>query len=256
MEVSQTDNEWYVTHEGQKFGPVSIDDLRFEAERGELNPCVDMVWKEGMEDWISSSQIEGLFEKKPTAEPKEKAKETIVASEFRPQESKRKRILRHEKWRGVKRGNFIFLCYLFPFLWSFGIILLAGKMQGKIEADLLAKVTNLAAFLPVVILCLIMIPRRFQNLGMSMAWCFGLIVPLLQMWLGYRLFACPEGYAVHKKLDRSGWLLAFLYWVPVVLLLAFIIFAASTLTQPTEGDPFRETIGNYLRRAKEFLPGK
>jgi len=243
--------EWYVTHEGQQFGPVSIDDLKFEAERGELNPRVDMVWKEGMEDWIPSGQIEGLFEKNTEAEEQEKAKETVAVTEFQPEESKKKRMLLHGKWGGVKRSTFIFLCYIFPFLWIIGIGFLAGKMQGEIEADLLGKVTMAATFLP-AILCLIMIFRRFQNLGMSMAWFFGLIVPFLNMWLGYRLFACPEGYAVHKKLDGIGWVLAVLYWLPVVLAIVFVVFAAVTLTQAAETDPYRETIENYIRKIQEF----
>jgi hypothetical protein len=37
--------EWFVTHDGKHYGPVSFVDLRFAAERGELDLNLDLVWK-------------------------------------------------------------------------------------------------------------------------------------------------------------------------------------------------------------------
>ncbi len=42
---------------------------------------------------------------------------------------------------------------------------------------------------------------RFNNLGMSGWWILGLFVPFLNIWLKWRQFACPEGYANHRQLD-------------------------------------------------------
>eukprot|EP00903_Cladosiphon_okamuranus_P003570 g3568.t1 len=95
MEDPSLTKEWFVTHNGQQFGPVSLDDLKYEAERGELNPRLDMVWKNGMEDWIPSGDIEGLFEKNELAEKEEKKKEEAAAqvTDFQPEEEKKKRMM-------------------------------------------------------------------------------------------------------------------------------------------------------------------
>jgi hypothetical protein len=52
--------EWYYTTNNQQMGPVSWDELRQLASTGLLQPG-DMVWKEGMVDWIKASRTEGLF---------------------------------------------------------------------------------------------------------------------------------------------------------------------------------------------------
>jgi len=52
--------EWYYAKEGAQHGPVTGQELRMMAQRGELNPQ-DLVWKDGMADWAPASRIHGLF---------------------------------------------------------------------------------------------------------------------------------------------------------------------------------------------------
>lgn len=52
--------EWYYTTNSQQMGPVSWDELRQLASSGLLHPG-DMVWKEGMVDWLKASKTDGLF---------------------------------------------------------------------------------------------------------------------------------------------------------------------------------------------------
>lgn len=247
--------EWYVTHHGQQFGPVSINDLKYEVERGELNPRVDMVWKQGMEDWIPSGDLDGLFEKNVEAEVEEKAKDTISISESKPRESNKKPSLVDGKWLGAKRSTFIFLCYIFPVLWFVGLSYGEELLKAKVPADLLSPITLGLYSIPVLVIFIVLL-KRFQNLGMSMAWFLGMIVPILQFWLGYRLFACPEGYAVHRKMDGIGWVLAVLYWLPILIGVGLLIFALVTLTQSGPDDAYREQIQNYIHRFQEFIPAK
>ena len=69
--------------------------------------------------------------------------------------------------------------------------------------------------------------NRLLNLGMSRWWFLGHFVPLLNFWVGYRSFACPAGYAYHKKMDGVGIALAILYWLAIVAgLLAFAALIA------------------------------
>jgi hypothetical protein len=68
--------EWYYTTNKQQMGPVSWAELRELAEVGILKPH-DMVWSEGMDEWVKAINQSGLFadgEQAVTAEPKAKKK--------------------------------------------------------------------------------------------------------------------------------------------------------------------------------------
>ena len=52
--------EWYYAHDEQQFGPVSTAELKRLADRGELMPG-DLVWRQGIPDWVEASQVKGLF---------------------------------------------------------------------------------------------------------------------------------------------------------------------------------------------------
>lgn len=52
--------EWYYTTNKQQMGPVSWMDLRELADHGILKPH-DMVWTEGMDEWVKAIQKGGLF---------------------------------------------------------------------------------------------------------------------------------------------------------------------------------------------------
>jgi hypothetical protein len=65
--------EWYYTTNNQQMGPVSWDELRQLASTGLLKPS-DLVWKDGIGDWVKAERREGLFTTRPraarTAEPR------------------------------------------------------------------------------------------------------------------------------------------------------------------------------------------
>ena len=51
--------EWHYTRNGQEQGPVSSDELKELAIHGELEPS-DLVWQEGMPQWVAASQVPEL----------------------------------------------------------------------------------------------------------------------------------------------------------------------------------------------------
>jgi hypothetical protein len=54
-------NEWHYTLNGQQAGaPITSAQLKQLAAAGQLQPT-DMVWQEGMADWVPASSIKGLF---------------------------------------------------------------------------------------------------------------------------------------------------------------------------------------------------
>jgi hypothetical protein len=99
---------------------------------------------------------------------------------------------------------------------------------------------------------------RLMNLGMSRWWFFANFVPILNLWIGYRCFACPAGYALHKKLDGAGVALAILYWLLMVLtvlvMVTVVALLLGTFGSLPELDPLRETLSEALRAAGNQAP--
>ncbi|MCH8046425.1 MAG: DUF4339 domain-containing protein [Planctomycetes bacterium] len=60
---------WYYSHGDEQLGPVTGSQLKKLAAEGKLAPT-DLVWKEGMDDWVAASTIDGLVPivAPPTAE--------------------------------------------------------------------------------------------------------------------------------------------------------------------------------------------
>ncbi len=52
--------EWYYIVDGDRRGPVASADLKKLADGGTLKPG-DMIWKDGMANWVESKTLKGLF---------------------------------------------------------------------------------------------------------------------------------------------------------------------------------------------------
>ena len=60
MEKS-SEKQWYYTSRGQRHGPVPISRLKELVAQDHIDRFDDLVWAEGMEDWIHASEVDGLF---------------------------------------------------------------------------------------------------------------------------------------------------------------------------------------------------
>lgn len=67
-------SQWFVIREGQQQGPFDSSQLKAMAAEGNLVPG-DMVWKEGIQDWVPASRLSGLF-------PDKSADRTTIPSEL------------------------------------------------------------------------------------------------------------------------------------------------------------------------------
>jgi hypothetical protein len=63
--------QWYYTANRQQMGPVSFEELQQLATRGLLKPS-DLVWTDGMSEWVKASLQKGLFAEIEAAPPKAK----------------------------------------------------------------------------------------------------------------------------------------------------------------------------------------
>ena len=52
--------EWYYSVDGGREGPVSAGELKKKADAGAIK-ATDLVWKDGMADWVPAKSIKGLF---------------------------------------------------------------------------------------------------------------------------------------------------------------------------------------------------
>jgi hypothetical protein len=74
--------QWHYSRGGKTVGPVSALELKRLASSGQLAPT-DLVWKEGMPDWVAADQLKGLFVAPalPAQPQREQAQELITCKE-------------------------------------------------------------------------------------------------------------------------------------------------------------------------------
>lgn len=224
-----TEDAWFFTRNGEQLGPVSLADLRVKASNRELDPRHDMVWRSGMAEWKPAGEVDGLFERRETSPV---STEQTMAPSSNPydssiDETSESLLARETEWPGVKRFGYIVgsillgvLCGIAPMVLSPVILPTLG------EANTVWAVGGVQALF--ILLSIALAGKRFLNLGMTAWWLLGMPVPFLNWWLGYRLFACPPGYAMHRKMDGIGVFLAIVYWlslIAAVALLALFVLA-------------------------------
>jgi hypothetical protein len=94
------------------------------------------------------------------------------------------------------------------------------------------------------------------NLGMSRWWFLGNLVPILGFWVGYRCFACPGGYAYHKKLDGAGIFLAIVYWLLLAIGLVVTALAIAVLQGALGSPEIKQQILDAIRQGTGSMAPK
>ena len=250
MENVEMTKEWFVTHEGKQFGPVSIDDLKFEAEQGKLNPRLDMVWRKDMDDWIPAGDLKGLFDIDEAAQAEEIKKASPQVMGVAPEVSEKEKLRLQGKWGGSSRATYLCVSFLLPLL-LIGAISVAGiLLKGKVDENIIALAGG-GVMLIFAIFALVVTINRFTNLAMTRWWFLSLFVPILSLWTYYRLLACPAGYAEHKKLDGFGWLLSIIYWLFVLIAIALFAATIYAFSQAQPDPESLKTTGDFLEILKK-----
>lgn len=152
----------------------------------------------------------------PSSQPKPASKQGIQAAAPAVEEKKKKKP--EAEVAGANRGHFFLGVYLFPMVWLF---ILSFVIAATADSGLGGIIALVGILIPIVVAIVVTL-KRFTNLAMSRWWIFGNMVPFLNLWVGYRLFACPWGYGAGRKMDGLGIGLAILYWLILILALASI----------------------------------
>lgn len=238
-------NAWFYTRHGEQAGPVSFVELQEKAKGGELNPRLDMAWTQGMADWKPVGEIEDLFEKRTAPEPPQQL--APAADPYTPpQQNEAATMLGPEGgWPGARRRSFYLMTILFPIVWNIGFAFTVPLLQQQFGTEIMGAATIGAMFIPWIVAIAYGL-KRLVNLGMSRWWYLGNFVPILNLWVAYRLYVCPAGYAIHKKLDGPGVVLAILYWLMILLsvlmVAAFIALMLGVIGSPEIQQQIQEAL--------------
>jgi len=244
---------WFFSRDGHQSGPITFAELKEKADEGALRPRHDLAWSAGMPEWKPVGEIEGLFERRvPTT--------TNVAQPLAgdPQNPEPDAWPIHEaategEWPGTRRRGYLFATIIFPILWSFVIGFAKPLLEAQFGKTLSSDALMIIGFVPPVVILWASI-QRLANLGMSRLWFLGNFVPILNLWIGYRSFACPTGYAQHKKMDGVGIFLAIVYWLLVAVAIATLVAILLVLSGALGDADLQNQIKEYIEQAKTKAP--
>jgi uncharacterized membrane protein YhaH (DUF805 family) len=208
------------------------------AADSSLDPRRDMIWKEGTDAWTQAGKIDGLFERKNGPAETESPKPSLspaVSPVTPPQQTPRAiKAAGDAPWPGARRRSMLVAALIFPIAWQYALTAGGPFLTQKFGELMMAKTLPFAAFVPLLVLIHFGL-KRLVNLGMSRWWLLAFIAPFLNLWIGYRCFACPSGYAQHKKLDGSGIAIAILYWLIMLAVVAIVCIAIAPLFGSLDG---------------------
>jgi len=98
------------------------------------------------------------------------------------------------------------------------------------QAAVIAAEIPIAALLilfPAIVGGIALAYQRCKNIGMNPWWSLGIMVPFLNIFVGLRCLAYPEGYEDHKTLDTPAKvILGILVTLLVLMSIAVAVFVA------------------------------
>lgn len=252
---------WFYAQGGEKGGPVEFSDLVSMSTDGKLHPRHDLVWSKGMERWQPAGEIKGLFESRAELEapvlvvagvPAATVSVVLPMATVAPYGSSEVDVDGPAEVQvvmpGAGRPIYLFFLIVFPVLWIALVGVVEKVMGGSLDPVILDLIVTGLYVLPGLV-GLVFCLMRLVNLGMSCWWLLGNFVPFLNLWVGYRCFACPSGYAIHKKMDRAGIFLSILYWFLVVVGMVALGALAAIVVGHMGPPDLREQILNAIRKA-------
>jgi hypothetical protein len=231
--------------------------LKALATSGSLHPRQDMVWCHRMDEWKAAGEIDGLYERKEV-----KTEDAQESSTAPTAEAEKPAFAEVDLWAGASRRGYLLRALVFPVVWVLLAVIVAQSIGPKLSPGFqkLCLLVGLLVPLGVVIDVLF---SRLANLGMSKLWFLGYAVPVVNLWVGYRSFACPAGYAKSKKLDGIGWLLAVVYWLAMLSLVSGSLLAPALLSGwvqasglPTQIAPLEEQLRHLGKRPEDIQKEK
>ena len=193
---------------------------------------------------------------------------------------------RISEWPGARRRSYLIMTILFPFVWNLIVSKSAAFLTDQLGPQIMGVVGIGAAFVPLVVGIYYGL-ARLANLGMSRWWYLVNLLPgaliggwlgfhsfqiaavpaaekwllvgvggvsmIPMLWVGYRCFACPAGYAFHKKLDGAGVALAILYGLLTVAMLIAIAVVVALLLGVIDSPELQKQLQEIFNAARNQM---
>ena len=272
-------NAWFHTRQGERIGPLTFAELRVKALEGELDPRLDLVWTEGMTEWQAAGEIADLFGRRSSTAGHESLAPPAAPYAPPKEESVAEKMHRIGAWPGARRRSYLAMTIIFPVVWNFVFSSTAGFLTVLLGPHIMGVVGIVAVLLPLGVGVQFGL-ARLQNLGMSRWWYLVNLLPVLItaaglryyeavggwlpaslagvtlipfFWLGYRCFACPAGYAFHKKIDGVGIALAIVYGVLMLVTIAAIGVVAAVLLGTLDNPELQARMQELLSAARDQM---
>lgn len=266
--MSDQESVWYYTQHGERKGPVTLEVLRGALLHLKIDKDKDLIWGPGLQDWVKAEQVPQLQDMSSGPPPIENGevhvptvvntdasttiekapKPTAAMNPYKsPESSDDENALadamaerRDSTHKGMGRLAY-FLWNLFLSLGVIGGFLLIGgaaasfsDIQDDVASGLLIGI--LVASSVYLIISIWITLSRLSNLSMSRwnyLWSF---VPFANIWLAFRVIACPAGYGQHKQLDTAGKVMRALFVLYIILCIGvpFLFSFASAYKQSVD----------------------
>ena len=215
-------NTWYFSKDGQQEGPVSAGQIVALVNASAIDPAATQVWREGLANWIPLAQSTVFTEAgnlpAPTIAPV-KSPATVNPYSVSPNTLAASRANRPDmplEYPGLGRLAYflstIGICIVFYIILFFVVFAAfsSKSMAGMVGA--------LAILFPLVVAGTMFLgSKRTINLGMSGWAVLWSLVPFMNLWIAWRMMACPAGYEDHRTLDTAGKVISGL-WIGLIVL--------------------------------------
>lgn len=236
----QPEDAWFYSKGSSRHGPVTLEELQRRIDAAEVDASKDMVWQKGMTSWKPIREMQGVFRIPiaPTQPSSPPAQPSPPPRHFNPPSPDKSPtpgpVIGHPTstsqppsrghsadWPGARRRSYLFAVIVLPVLWMILFPVATAGLASFLGQNITGLFGTLGMLVPIVLIIAYKL-QRLSNLGMSRWWFLAGLVPVLNLWIDYRCIACPAGYAVHKKMDGVGIMLAILYWLLVLVMVASI----------------------------------
>lgn len=218
--------EWFFAKNGAQEGPVTAPQLQALVRSGTLDPATLLVWKEGMAEWSSlqdaglmpaTSPLMGPVPIVSTTPPASLTTNPYLLSERSQHAMTRERDTYVPSYEGYGRLRY-FLTYMVMTIALYAVALGVVFLIMKSTESEVASLAVLGLLVIIYIIATFYVgAQRTKNLGMSGFAVLWSLVPIMNIWIGWRMMACPEGYEDHRTLDVPGKVLSGI-WIALMVL--------------------------------------
>ncbi len=176
------------------------------ARSGAIDPATTLVWRQGLKDWMTLGESGILAEigSIPQVAPVQASNNPYQVSERTRNALDEPRQGAMIEYPGYGRLRYFLITMVFTILCYAIAAAIGFAMYGSKPNIGVVVLVVIAVFSAMLAGSIYIGVQRLKNLGMSGLALFWMFVPFMNMWLGWRMIACPPGYEDHRTLDTPA----------------------------------------------------